>query len=270
MWVWEARTITAHPLREQLVEFCQTQRIAVLYVNAYSFSPGEQEAYREFLRAAHRHGIAVHALGGDPRWVLPRYQHLPLAWVEQLLTFNAAGKPDERFDGIHTDIEPYLLTRAWNEHPAQILGGFLDLHEKIAGKVSAHRPLQLGADVPFWFDDDPAYRIEWRGKVLPPSHHLLNLADYLTVMAYRNYAEGAEGVIALARQEVAYAQQVGKVVVIGQETQPDLFPAYITYGGTSAAYFWGEVAKVVAAYKNQRGFRGIAVHHYDSFRKLLG
>ena len=270
MWVWDARHITALSARDQLLAFCRTQQITTLYVTAYQLPPDDAALYRAFLRTAHHQGLRVHALAGDPRWALTRYHHLPLAWAEAILAFNQAGRPEERFDGLHTDIEPYLLTKAWSEHPAQLLGGLLNLHAKIADRVVDHRPLQLGVDVPFWFDDDPAYLIEWHGKVKAPSHHLLDVADYATVMDYRNYAEGADGAVALATQELDYADQVGKVVVIGQETQSDLFPAYITYGGKPAAYWWGEVAKLAAAFRGRKSFGGVAVHHYDSYRKLVG
>ena len=266
MWVWDVRHVRDPAARDELLDFCQARGISTLYLNAFSLTP----AYRAFNRAAHARGIAVHALGGDPRWALPRYHPLPLAWAASVAAFNDQGQPDERFDGIHTDIEPYFLSRQWAEHPARVLGGLLDLHAKLAEHVSTHRPLQLGVDVPFWFDDDPAYLIEWRGRVLPPSHHLLDVADFQTVMAYRNYAEGAEGVIELSRREIAYGERVGKLVVIGQETQADLTPVYITYGGMSADYWWGEISKLIAAFGGRRSFGGIAVHHYESYKELVG
>ncbi|MBI4227479.1 MAG: hypothetical protein HY600_04280 [Candidatus Omnitrophica bacterium] len=283
MWVWDARHVATEAARERLVAFCRAHQVTSLYLSAYQLAPIQAQQYRVFLRQAHREGIAVHALAGDPRWAMSRYHSLPLAWVQHIVAFNEEGPPEERFDGIHTDIEPYLLSRLWMEHPAQLIGGLLDLHAKIADQLRAdqiagsslpvayrgYRPLRLGADVPFWFDDDPTYRIEWRGRVLPPSHHLLDVADYLTIMAYRNYAEGAEGVIELSRRELDYADRAGKVVVIGQETQPDVFPAYITYGGTSAAYFHAELAKIVAAFQESPAFGGFAVHHYDTYQKLL-
>ncbi|OGX39542.1 MAG: hypothetical protein A3C53_01085 [Omnitrophica WOR_2 bacterium RIFCSPHIGHO2_02_FULL_68_15] len=283
MWVWDVRHVATDAARGQLVTFCRAQRVSALYLSAYQFSPAQTEHYRAFLRQAHREGIVVHALAGDPRWALNRYHSLPLAWVRQVMAFNDEGPPEERFDGVHTDIEPYLLSRQWMERPAQLIGGLLDLHEKVRDLIhtdpitgvtapavrGSQRPLRLGVDVPFWFDDDPTYRIQWRDRVLPPSHHLLDVADYLTVMAYRNYAEGSEGVIELSRRELEYAEQVGKFIVIGQETQPDLFPAYVTYGGSSAAYLRGELEKIAEAYRDRPGFGGFAIHHYESYREFL-
>lgn len=283
MWVWNVQHLATDAARDRLIAFCRAHDVASLYVSAYQFAPLQAQQYRAFLRQAHHEGIAVHALAGDPRWAMSRYHSLPMAWVQQVVAFNDEGSPEERFDGVHTDIEPYLLSRTWMEHPAQLLGGLLDLHAKMAGQLQeeyahgsarasrrgGYRPLRLGADVPFWFDDDPTYRIEWQGRVLPPSHHLLDIADYLTVMAYRNYAEGTEGVIELSRRELEYAGRVGKYVMIGQETQADLFPTYLTYGGTSAAYLQSELAKIAAAFQASPGYGGIAIHHYDTYQALL-
>lgn len=270
MWVWDVQHLKGAERRDELLAFCRTQRIATLYLAAYQLTPELTAAYRTFNRAAHAQGVTVHALAGDPRWALNRYHHLPLAWMDAVTTFNVESQPEERFDGLHTDIEPYLLSRMWQEHPARLLGGWLDLHATLAQRRPSEGSLALGADVPFWFDDDPAYRIQWRDRVLPPSHHALEVADYITVMAYRNYAQGTEGVIQLAQKEVAYAEQAGKTVIVGQETQPDLFPADITYGGKGRDYWWGEVAKVTTAFRGRKSFGGVAVHHYDSYRKLVG
>lgn len=280
MWVWDVRHLATDGARDRLIAFCRAHNITSLYVSAYQFAPVQAQQYRAFLRQAHHEGFDVHALAGDPRWAMARYHSLPLSWLQQVVAFNDGGTPEERFDGLHTDIEPYLLSRTWMERPAQLIGGLLDLHAKMADQLQEQadegsrmagesRALQLGADVPFWFDDDPTYRIEWRGKVLPPSHHLLDIADFLTVMAYRNYAQGTEGVIELSRREVDYAGRVGKFVMIGQETQPDIFPAYVTYGGTSADYFRGELAKIALAFDAAPSYGGIAVHHYDTYQALL-
>ncbi|MBI4313409.1 MAG: hypothetical protein HY594_01190 [Candidatus Omnitrophica bacterium] len=269
MWVWDVRLIASPRSQERLLKFCRKQNIACLFVSAYQISENENENFRALNKNAHAQGIEIHALAGDPRWALSRYHHLTLQWMDSVIVFNASSRPEERFDGIHTDIEPYLLTRGWTEHPARLLGGFLDLHFKIAQRLGPGRALKLGVDVPFWYDDDE-YRIEWHGAVKAPSHHILDLADILTVMAYRNYADGADGTIAISRNEIDTAEQAGKSVFVGQETQPDLFPAYITFGGTSKDYFLGEIAKVVRAFQSKKSFGGIAVHHYETYEKLAG
>jgi hypothetical protein len=177
----------------------------------------------------------------------------------------------ERFDGIHTDIEVYLLSKAWNERPGELLGGYLDLHAKIAENIrGGPMPLFFGVDIPFWFDDDTGYRILWHGQVKPPSHHMLDVVDSITVMAYRNFAEGPDGTIHLVSLELDYADPLGKKVVVGQETQEELVPAYITFGGTSCAQLNRELKKILTAVGTRPSFGGFAIHHYEGYRRLCG
>ena len=268
-WVWDSRMILRPEERGELLKFCRTHRINTLYLFAYNLNPPMDRAYREFNRLAHRAGLTVQALAGDPRWGQTRYHSVPLQWVESVIDFNAKSSRGEGFDGIHTDIEIYLLSKSWNERPAEILGGYLDLHAQIAQRVHEQpQPMLLGVDVPFWFDDDSSYRILWHDQVKPPSYHVLDTADAITVLAYRNFAEGSDGTVQLVSLELGYADRIGKKVFIGQETQENLYPAYITFGGTSCAHLQQEIAKIFQAIGHRPSFGGFAIHHYESYRKL--
>ena len=270
MWVWDARVVTKSETRNKLLQFSRHHRVDTLYLSAYNLQPPLDAGYREFNRQAHRVGIHVHALAGDPRWGQTRYHQIPLEWCEGVRQFNARVAREERFDGIHTDVEVYLLSKIWSERPAELLGGYLDLHVKLAQKIRQDAHLFFGVDVPFWFDDDPSYRILWQGKLKAPSHHIMDLVDAVTVMAYRNFAEGPDGTIQLVSLEMEYGDRIGKKVVIGQETQEDLFPAYVTFGGTSCQALNEELKKIKAALGSRPSFGGIAIHHYESYRQLCG
>ena len=228
---------------------------------------------RRFNRQAHRAGISVHALAGDPRWGKTPYHHIPLQWVEAVRQLNAHVPRAERFDGVHTDIEVYLLSKTWQERPEVLLGGYLDLHARIA-EILKQDPegnrLHGGADIPFWFDDDTSYRILWKGHVKAPSQHVLDTVDSVTVLAYRNFSEGTDGTLQLVSLELSYADRIGKKVVVGQETQENLYPAYVTFGGTSCEALRREVQKIEQVMGRRPSFGGLAFHHYESYRKLCG
>ena len=49
-----------------------------------------------------------------------------------------------------------------------------------------------------------------------------------------------------------------------------LFPAYISFGGTSYKKMVEELSKIEGAVGNRPSFGGFAIHHYDSYRKLCG
>jgi hypothetical protein len=269
MWVWNPRVVLTEASRTELLNFCRSHRIDTLYLFAYDLRPPIDRDYRALLRQAHRAGIAVHALAGDPRWGKSQYHSVALEWLKAVEEFNAQSGKGDRFDGIHTDIEVYLLSKSWKEQPAVLLGGYLDLHAELARRIrESGQPLHLGMDIPFWFDDDPSYRILWQGKVKLPAQHVLDIADSVTVMAYRNFAEGSDGTIHLVSMELDYADRIGKKVVIGQETQEGLYPAYVTFGGTSCELLKSELNKIERAVGHRPSFGGFAFHHYESYRKL--
>ncbi len=271
MWVWDARIVSEPKPRLRLLNFCRRHGIGTLYLSAYHLSEPFGSSYRQFNRLAHRAQIQVHALAGDPRWGLSRYHPIPLQWIDSIRQFNAAVSPEERFDGVHTDVEVYLLSDAWNREPGRLLGGYLDLNRKIAEALKGNgNSLVFGVDIPFWFDDDSDYRILWQGSVKPPSYHVLDTVDTVTVMAYRNFADGSDGTIRLVSLELEYADRVGKRVVIGQETQEDLLPDYITFGKTSCGQMGRELKKILQAVGQRPSFGGFAVHHYESYKKLCG
>jgi len=270
-WVWDASLISQPENCTKLFRFCRTHHITLIYLSAYNVRAPLEKSYREFNQQAHRAGLRVHALAGDPRWGLTRYHAVPLQWVEDVRRLNAAAAPEERFDGVHTDVEVYLLSKGWNERPAELLGGYLDLNAKIKDLLQTDpSPIRFGADIPFWFDDDPNYRILWHGQVKPASYHVIDSTDEVTVLAYRNFAEGPDGTIHLVSLEMDYADTVGKKVMIGQETQEDLFPAYVTFGGSSCARLNQELKKIEKALGNRPSFGGFAIHHYESYKKLCG
>ena len=269
MWVWDAQTALQNGSRVKLLGFCQRHNIGTLYLSAYNLQSPLDAGYRDFNREAHQAKIQVHALAGDPRWGLTRYHHVSLEWVEAVRAFNAHSSSEERFDGIHTDVEVYLLAKSWNERPGELLGGYLDLNDEIAQllRKDSERPV-FGADIPFWFDDDPSYRILWHGNIKMPTQHILDTVDFVTVMAYRNFSEGTDGTIQLVSLELDYADQIGKKVFIGQETQEDLYPAYVTFGGTSCGQFKEELEKIWITVGRRPSFGGFAIHHYESYQKL--
>ena len=83
--------------------------------------------------------------------------------------------------------------------------------------------LAIGVDIPFWYDtrDEFSYevnRVDFNGDHKSAEEHVIDLMDYVAIMDYRTSAYGADGTIAQAVGELAYASQKGKQVFIGLET----------------------------------------------------
>ena len=105
MWVWDARIAAKPESKARLLAFCRRHQIGTLYLSAYNLEPPWDQTYRDFNRQAHEMGLSVHALAGDPRWGKTRYHNLPLAWTDAVLKLNRQAPREERFDGIHSDVE---------------------------------------------------------------------------------------------------------------------------------------------------------------------
>lgn len=270
MWVWDVKIFQDEEATARLLNFCREKNINTLFYTAYKVIGNLQADHRKFNKKAHGRGISVHALAGDPRWAVEKYHHRFLEWVSEILQFNSTAAANERFDAIHSDVEPYLMGKMWEQDHQALLVQYINMNEKGRGFIShAGHKIIFAADVPFWYDDDTTMWVEYKQKVSPANYHILDIVDEIAIMDYRNFAEGENGSILLAKNEILYADRVGKKVYIGQETTKNLSPEYITFGGRSIDYMEKEIKKLVRAYINNPSFAGIAIHHYISYKRLL-
>ena len=269
LWVWDIKTPQETKASKRLFSFCKRNDINLIFVSCYSLPPRLEGVYRRFIRAAHRNGISVHALSGDPRWTLSRYHDLQLMWVETILGFNARVERDERFDGIHSDIEPHGLPN-WEAETKGLLAQYLELVDRTNAVLErAGSDITFCLDVPFWWDEDPKMVVEHKGVTKRAIEHVMERVPSVAVLDYRNFAEGPNGSIELVSTEFDIAERTNTKVYIGQETQTGLEPRYVTFGGRTVREMEEEIAKLVAAYAGRAGFAGIAIHHYVSYRKML-
>jgi hypothetical protein len=138
------------------------------------------------------------------------------------------------------------------------------------------RRLELGFAVPFWFDgrDGSPGPVPFKGATKPAIHHVIDLLKhhrraYLVVMSYRNVADGADGSIAHARDEFAYARSVGAAcgLVVGQQFG-DVQPPEVTFHGLDRGDFQRAAERIVEAFGRSPRFRGLAVDDLDAFRAV--
>jgi hypothetical protein len=355
-WLWDpAPLFESREEREALFQFARREKLNVFFVQVHCDyrQEGEkqvcllsqEEEFRHFIREAHERGIAVHALDGYSHYVLPPWQPKVLAQVQAILDYNARVFPQERFDGIHHDNEPYLLPAFTGKVGEKLLLYFLDLTYACQQLVArAPQRITYGVDIPFWYD---TVEVTWHGVRKPVSAHAIDIVDEVGVMAYRTTAYGPNGVVALADSEVDYAGHHGKKAYVALETTP--LPDQVSYSfvhragaqqtnsrakqpvaylvveewdgaavlywkeldaagnaaplpewkGTSQPDFKGQriflsvertvvpasqlsfaglpaedlesvVDEVLAEFRDKAGFAGVAIHHYESYRTLLG
>ena len=244
MWEWNSiEPILKEEKRKELLDFCEKYKINELFMQLhYTFSGGASDVkcdlsykdqVRSFLREAFKRNIKVHALDGAPTLVLRSNHAKVLAQVQAILDFNAQGKPDERYYGIHLDNEPYLLVGYNGPFKKDILVQYLEENKKCMDLIRASGcNLVFGVDIPFWFlEKDGGEDVEFGGADKPVGGHIIDITDNVGVMDYRNFAQGDDGIIAHGKDEVEYATKAGKKVYIGVETfKPEPERAIFIYG----------------------------------------
>jgi hypothetical protein len=228
MWLWETGALLGNDLeQDQLVDFCRKNGMTEIFLQL-PYEVEEKDEGRKIiwdtskvktlLSKLHDAAIKVHALDGDPRYALREWHNHVVATIQSVIQFNRSVRPDERFDGLRFDNEPYLLPHFAGIQKESILRQYLDFL-RISKKIARSANLEFGVDIPFWFDQkneffEPITELEGR----PLTEHIIDIVDNIGIMDYRTEAYGADGIIAHALGELQYASKVGKKVFIGLET----------------------------------------------------
>ena len=252
MWVWDTKPLLLNPVaRQDLFEFCLRENINQLWLQIlYAFKPNISVAavptlvaegktlevecilhfrdeFRHFIRAAHAQGITVHVLDGYPEFTQEMYHAMPLAIVDAVIKFNKNSEPQERFDGIHFDNEPYLISGTHDDaRHEQVLLDFLNLNVECQRRVREQSDMVFGVDIPFFWHErnletgQTTGEITYNGQSKPASFHCIDLLDNVGIMNYRDTADGADGMIAHGRELLAYADKTKKngKIYMGIET----------------------------------------------------
>lgn len=280
LWVWDSAPLLQEAsARQRFLDFCRERGVNIAWIQVMRTLNGsrlQHEAeWRDLLREAHRAGIKIHALDGDPAYVLRERHYVVLTLVDTIIRFNREAPAGQRFDGIHLDNEPYLLA-GWQLPVVRerLLGEYLELNALAQRAVDAEGGLEYGVDIPFWWqypDDQTGAAIgdvTFNGVRKAASFHILDLVDNVGIMDYRNMAGGDDGIIAHARELLEYGSGTNTTVFVGVETSPvaRVELPKLTFDGRSNAEMDDQLALVHAAFSGQKSFAGFAIHHYLSYR----
>jgi hypothetical protein len=249
-------------------------RTVFLYADAHhkrNLIASRPELYRRLVRRAHASGMQVYALLGSgelhtERYVLPAHRKAALAMLQRVLDYNKAASAQERFDGVNLDIEPHILDE-WDSRKMELLADFVDLSDAfMRAKRKSGLSLQVGPAMPFWFD---GIELEWHGRRRPVSQHLQDLYDYVALMDYRDHADGGDGLVAHAMDELSYADRVNRQVLVGVETSPNEIRK-VSFNHLPEADMERELARAHSSFQSHKSFGGYVIHHYRAYRKWLG
>lgn len=244
MWVWDGPV-------DGVIDFAITHGVTDVYLSA---PPGfsADSRYAPFIDDAHTQGLRVWAVAGDASWAQNR-----AAWVSWTDEVVGSGL----FDGIVADVEPYLLADwADGRKRSRLISSYL---KNLQAARQAAGSTTMFAAVPFWWDL-PDYQT--KGKLLV--EHVLAGTDGIVVMAYRDSAEGSDGIIEHARFEIDLGSAMDRTVVIGVETGPASLDK-VTFAEEGEAFMESQLAIVEATFAGG-SYGGVAIHHYASYVSLAG
>jgi hypothetical protein len=150
LWVWKTPIILDLPARgEALREFCRSHQINEVYLSFSSQNGGaaEQQEIQKLIGLLHKSHIRVEALLSSTDADEPgKHRDKLMAHVSEVVSYNREHA-QERFDGIHLDIEPQQ--RQENKGPGNLafLPGLLDTYRGVRA-VAEQNQMTVNADIP--------------------------------------------------------------------------------------------------------------------------
>lgn len=286
MWTWNFDILEDEAKGDEFFAFLAQKNVNTIYMNTGADESGVSRVvghpgeYERFIRRAHEMGVKVEALDGSSDWVRRENHHIPISKINEVIAYNQSVDAACRFDGIHHDNEPYTLPE-WEENKADIAIAYLDLAKESAA-LARSAGLTYAVDIPFWYDSvTETANTSYDGQIKSLAYHIIDLVDYVGIMAYRDTALGTDGIIYHTEDEVRYAAFSDKDLVIGVETYdvPDYEanPPKVTFYQEGEEIMNREIGKVIGHYKSAYnklsgiaapGFKGIAIHYYDTYKDL--
>jgi hypothetical protein len=194
-------------------------------------------------------GLEVEALAGTPEWAAREYHANALAAVDAVLAFNHASAAAARFDGLHFDVEPYSLVGYSDpSYRKEILSEYLEMIGKVAEKVKVEPKFNFGCDAPAWFypsggAERAAMTVTFQGAEKSVGEHLSDLVDIVTIMDYRNEADGAGGIVKAGMPALMVASAQRKKILVGLETSHEADRTVYFVCGLPLAEFETRIAK---------------------------
>lgn len=260
-WIWHGAMIESDP--SSLLQFAEEQKLSAIYVR-YDLNAADRDAYRTFIGKASKLGIRVEALAGASDWIYEENHDYVKRFIASVAEYNRSVNDDERFQGYHFDIEPYTLD-IWKKKQTWVIERWMDTIRLIETEVRAvDENMTMAFDIPFWLNK---YAVP--GTDYSFSAWLLEKADIVVIMAYRDLASGSNGIITLAKPIILEATTLKKKVIVAVDTLPSKEGMHTTFHAKKPADIEMELQTVMEHLSPYPSYSGVAIHDYVSWRKLF-
>lgn len=253
-WVWDTTQIEKNP--QEVLKFAVDHDINTIYlqINRDVKIP----YYTEFIRKARAYNIAVDVMDGRAAWGLTESREQIASFLDWIEVYQNQVEPNEKFAGIHLDIEPHVHPE-WKTNQASVITQWQGNVQYIVDRAALMN-MPVAADLPFWLDN---YKIP--GSTMAVSSWMIRKFDSITIMAYRDTAAAIYNV---AKDELAEASQLGKTISIAVETKQSKEGEFITFYEEGSAYMESQLKLVEKLAAEHSSFKGFSIHEYTSWKTL--
>lgn len=239
VWWWDNR------IDDSYLDFAKNNGVKEIFYYTSSFT----QKTRDFIAKANASGIKVFWLTGKYEWIedpAPLYSK-----IEEYIAFQ--NESAYKFEGIHFDIEPHQHPDFDSER-TRLISSLISLASYLR---DTYHDIKIEYDIPIWLHDE----ILFNGKSKPAYAHIIDLASRVTLMSYR---DSAEEIYKSAKDEISYAVETGKTLVLGVETggnDDDI----VTFDEEGSSYMYEQLDILKSMIPSDYT---IAVHHIKSWREM--
>lgn len=253
-WVWDTTQIRNNA--QDILSFAKDNNINTIYLQMNRDIKIPE--YKNFIRLARAQNIAVDIMDGRSAWGLTESREQIASFMDWIETYQSQALANEKFAGIHLDIEPHVHPQ-WKINQASVITQWQGNVNYIVDRA-ARMKMPVGADLPFWLDN---YKIP--GSTMAVSSWMIRKFDSITIMAYRDTAAAIYNV---AKDELIDAASVGKKISIAVETKQSKEGDFITFYEEGDAYMEEQLKLVEKMASAHTSFNGFSVHEYSSWKTL--
>jgi hypothetical protein len=270
-WWWNGGELLDSTVVDTRLNFLSNNNVSEIYLyfnsdNGYSrYFP----IYRDIISKANSKGIKCSALGADANWLNENGNTYYDLWFSQIAEYQADAAVNEKFIGVHLDLEPGFSDSTVNTDESTdvvLKQRFVELYNY--GRVFCDMSsIQFGADVPGWYDYN-GRTVLYEGNRLKLGEFVAMKVDALTIMSYVNDAQiqvrGSADMILLA-------QKYGRKVVLACETgntSGTSIPSWSSYYEKGAIYMYNQIEEIKALMDGRYGYYGVAIHHVKAWMEM--
>lgn len=256
-WMWDSKLIERDP--EKLINFASDNHVTSVYLQIDAdIAP---TIYEDFIRSAKEKHINVEALAGRPDWAYKSKQDQIKTFIAWVKNYNASVGTEARYDGLHFDIEPYLLAE-WKTDNKAVLESWMD-NLRLIEKETKDSDMKITLDVPYWLNT-----VKVPGTEYSFSAWLLEKFDCLVIMDYRNFALGKNGIVENANAMMREASTLNKEVIVAVETAKNVESDRTSFYSKRIEAMEKELQAAHQKLTRFSSYAGFAIHDFKSWEAM--